>query len=162
MGLVGLTYKASAARFTEWKEVASQTLTDVLRLIGRRPRGGVNSLRPKRDEAYAKGTTGPEASSGRDWQSCAYCQDGDGRERGSRVPATRQGPLGQGGGKSACRKHDSRRTARGGQEGGEREVGVMTVSVLSAAKTLAEMTDWNLSNLEMNKILYLAHMLRLG
>ena len=38
----------------------------------------------------------------------------------------------------------------------------MAVSVLSAAKTLGELTDWRLSNLELNKVLYLAHMIRLG
>lgn len=38
----------------------------------------------------------------------------------------------------------------------------MAVSVLSAAKTLGGLTDWGLSNLEMNKVLYLAHMIRLG
>lgn len=38
----------------------------------------------------------------------------------------------------------------------------MTVSVLRAAKHLAEKSDWTLSNLEMQKLLYLAHMFHLG
>lgn len=38
----------------------------------------------------------------------------------------------------------------------------MTVSVLSAAKRLAERSGWSLSNLELQKILYLAHMFYLG
>lgn len=38
----------------------------------------------------------------------------------------------------------------------------MTVPVLSAAKRLASRSDWSLSNLELQKILYLAHMFFLG
>ena len=38
----------------------------------------------------------------------------------------------------------------------------MTVSVLSAAKRLAKRSNWTLSNLELQKILYLAHMFYLG
>ena len=38
----------------------------------------------------------------------------------------------------------------------------MTISVLSAAKRLGSQSSWSLSNLEMQKILYLAHMFHLG
>ena len=38
----------------------------------------------------------------------------------------------------------------------------MAVSVLSAAKRLAKKSRWSLSNLELQKILYLAHMIHLG
>lgn len=38
----------------------------------------------------------------------------------------------------------------------------MTISVLSAAKHLASRSGWSLSNLELQKILYLAHMFFLG
>lgn len=38
----------------------------------------------------------------------------------------------------------------------------MTVSVLSAARRLGQRSGWTLSNLEMQKILYLAHMFHLG
>ncbi len=38
----------------------------------------------------------------------------------------------------------------------------MTVSVFSAAKHLAERSGWSLSNLELQKLLYLAHMFYLG
>ncbi|MGL5446458.1 MAG: Panacea domain-containing protein [Rhabdaerophilum sp.] len=38
----------------------------------------------------------------------------------------------------------------------------MTVSVFSAAKQLGETSSWSLTNLEMQKILYLAHMFHLG
>lgn len=38
----------------------------------------------------------------------------------------------------------------------------MTVPVLSAAKRLAERSGWKLSNLELQKILFLAHMFHLG
>lgn len=38
----------------------------------------------------------------------------------------------------------------------------MTVSALSAAKTLCELRDWSLSNMALQKVLYLAHMVRLG
>lgn len=38
----------------------------------------------------------------------------------------------------------------------------MTVSALSAARTICEIRDWSVSNLELQKILYLAHMVRLG
>ena len=38
----------------------------------------------------------------------------------------------------------------------------MTVSALSAAKTLCEMSGWTISNLELQKILYIAHMFHLG
>lgn len=38
----------------------------------------------------------------------------------------------------------------------------MTSSVLSAAKTLGNMTEWSLSNLELNKLLFLSQMVRLG
>jgi len=38
----------------------------------------------------------------------------------------------------------------------------MTVSVLSAAKRLAAQSSWSLSNLELQKILYLAHMFHMG
>lgn len=38
----------------------------------------------------------------------------------------------------------------------------MTLHVLSAAKHLAKQSGWSLSNLELQKILYLAHMFHLG
>lgn len=38
----------------------------------------------------------------------------------------------------------------------------MAISVLSAAKRLGSQSGWTLSNLEMQKILYLAHMFHLG
>lgn len=38
----------------------------------------------------------------------------------------------------------------------------MTVSALSAAKTLCEMRGWALSNMALQKVLYLAQMFRLG
>ncbi|MCC0048528.1 MAG: DUF4065 domain-containing protein [Rhodobiaceae bacterium] len=38
----------------------------------------------------------------------------------------------------------------------------MSISILSAAKRLAEQSDWSLSNLKLQKILYLAHMFYLG
>jgi len=38
----------------------------------------------------------------------------------------------------------------------------MTVHVLSAARRLASRSGWKLSNLELQKILYLAHMFHLG
>lgn len=38
----------------------------------------------------------------------------------------------------------------------------MTVTVLSAAKRLASKSGWSLSNLELQKILYLAHMFFMG
>lgn len=38
----------------------------------------------------------------------------------------------------------------------------MPVSALSAARSLCQMRDWSLSNLELQKILYIAHMLHLG
>ncbi|WP_339760072.1 Panacea domain-containing protein [uncultured Hoeflea sp.] len=38
----------------------------------------------------------------------------------------------------------------------------MTVQVLAAAKRLAERSGWTLTNLELQKILYLAHMFHLG
>ena len=38
----------------------------------------------------------------------------------------------------------------------------MAVSALSAARTVCEMRGWRVSNLELQKILYLAHMFHLG
>lgn len=38
----------------------------------------------------------------------------------------------------------------------------MAHSIHSVAKTLGEMADWSLSNFELNKLAYLAHMLKLG
>lgn len=38
----------------------------------------------------------------------------------------------------------------------------MAVSALSAAKTICELRDWNISNLALQKILYVAHMYHLG
>jgi len=38
----------------------------------------------------------------------------------------------------------------------------MAVSVLSAAKHMAERSGWSLSNLELQKLIYLAHMFYLG
>ncbi|MEP7173721.1 MAG: type II toxin-antitoxin system antitoxin SocA domain-containing protein [Aestuariivirga sp.] len=38
----------------------------------------------------------------------------------------------------------------------------MTINVLSAAKHLAKRSGWTLSNLELQKILYLTHMFHLG
>ena len=38
----------------------------------------------------------------------------------------------------------------------------MTVSVFAAAKHLGKQTDWSLSNLKMQKILYISHMHHLG
>lgn len=39
---------------------------------------------------------------------------------------------------------------------------MMAHSIHSVAKTLGEMSGWSLSNLELNKLAYLAHMLKLG
>lgn len=47
-------------------------------------------------------------------------------------------------------------------QGSECEVGVMVYSIHSVAKTFAELSDWTLSNLELNKLCYLAHMIKLG
>ena len=38
----------------------------------------------------------------------------------------------------------------------------MSVSALSAAKTFCELRDWKISNLELQKLLYIAQMLHLG
>jgi len=38
----------------------------------------------------------------------------------------------------------------------------MAVSVLSAARSLCQLRDWTVSNLELQKILYIAHMFHLG
>ncbi len=38
----------------------------------------------------------------------------------------------------------------------------MPIPVLSAAKRMGHQSDWSLSNLEMQKVLYLAHMFHLG
>jgi uncharacterized phage-associated protein len=38
----------------------------------------------------------------------------------------------------------------------------MAISALSAGRTLCELRDWSVSNLELQKILYLAHMYYLG
>lgn len=38
----------------------------------------------------------------------------------------------------------------------------MTISILSAAKRLGERSDWNMSNLELQKLAYLAHMFYMG
>lgn len=38
----------------------------------------------------------------------------------------------------------------------------MTTSALSAARSVCEMREWTVSNLELQKILYLAHMFHLG
>lgn len=38
----------------------------------------------------------------------------------------------------------------------------MTISVMSAAKRLAESSGWSLTNLELQKIVYLAHMFFMG
>jgi uncharacterized phage-associated protein len=38
----------------------------------------------------------------------------------------------------------------------------MTISALSAAKSLCELRDWQLSNLELQKLLYIAEMYHLG
>lgn len=38
----------------------------------------------------------------------------------------------------------------------------MAISVFSAAKHLCELTGWSISNLELQKLLYIAHMVRLG
>lgn len=39
---------------------------------------------------------------------------------------------------------------------------MMAISAFQAAKTLGSLTDWGLTNLQMQKILYLAHMEHLG
>ena len=39
---------------------------------------------------------------------------------------------------------------------------VVIYSVYSVAKTFAELSGWTLSNLELNKLCYLAHMIKLG
>ena len=38
----------------------------------------------------------------------------------------------------------------------------MSISVLSAAKYIGEFSDWSKTNLELQKIIYIAHMLHLG
>lgn len=38
----------------------------------------------------------------------------------------------------------------------------MTVQAMSAARTLCELRNWGVSNLELQKLLYIAHMLHLG
>lgn len=38
----------------------------------------------------------------------------------------------------------------------------MAIPALQAARTACELSDWSLSNLELNKILYMAHMVYMG
>lgn len=38
----------------------------------------------------------------------------------------------------------------------------MTISIFSAAKKICELGDWNVSNLQLQKVLYLAHMVFMG
>lgn len=106
----------------------------------------------------AEGTAGTEASSGCD----RLCRDGsEDRNRGNRG-STSYGlvqwarSLWQGWGRSSRGEADSGGTVSNREEGGGEEVGVMSISFDSAAKFLCQQSGWDLSNLELQKLIYLA------
>ncbi len=113
-------------------------------------------------EHDAERTTRAEAPSGCDRQCSTHCQDSDRRNRRDDAETASQAQERFGGREGSSGVNHSRRTQGDCAEGRSSEVGIMAYSIYSVAKTFAEKTDWSLSNLELNKLAYLAHMISLG
>lgn len=109
-------------------------------------------------QVHAKGTTGPEAPSGRDRQRSSHREDRDRRRARDDIEATSEAQERLGGGESACGKHNTRGPQGDCSKGSSGEVGVMGISAFDAANHLAKISNHTVSNLKFHKILYMADM----
>jgi uncharacterized phage-associated protein len=108
---------------------------------------------------HAKRTGRAEAPSRLDQHvgdSCPHC---DGRGTGQQEVGS--GPLGKGRSEGARGKSDTGTALGNRPQSSKREVG-MIIPSLSAARTMCEASNWSLSNLELQKLLYLAELTYVG
>jgi len=121
----------------------------------------VNTPKTGWESDHAKRTARAEAPSGRDRQRCTHCQDRDRRGTRDIVEATSQAQERFGGSEGACGEVDARGPQGDCREGRCGTVGLM-ISAFDVAGTLGERSDWHLSNLSLQKLVYLAQMIHLG
>lgn len=110
-----------------------------------------NMDRHEQERPHAKRNERPEEASGRNQRCRDDWQDRDRQDR-------------QWNGGSVCTCEDAHiRTEDGDREkGGFRTVGVMAARIDSAAKYICDKSGWTVSNLQLQKLLYLSQMIHLG
>jgi uncharacterized phage-associated protein len=111
-------------------------------------------------DKYANRTTRTETPSGLDWPSGNGREDSDGRTAGQHEIGP--GAIGQGWREGAGGNVDAGTPVGDRETGSGREVGVMTVSANVAAQYICEKSGWSITQLALQKILYLANMVHLG
>ena len=121
-----------------------------------------NTGRKVGEEANAERTKRADSPGGRDRQCGSHSPDRDRRDRRDDVEATGEARERFGGGESTSREHHRGPAPRDRGARRRSTVGLMTNGVLSVAKKFGEIGDWRFTNLELNKLAYLAHMIRLG
>ena len=110
----------------------------------------------------ASRATRPAQASGCDRLCDSHREDRHGRRGGNNQGAIGQGSIG--GSRSGGEEQQANIGGALGycQEGSSRALALMAISSASASITVCEDRDWTISNLELQKILYLAHMRHLG
>lgn len=111
-------------------------------------------------ELYAKRTEWRETPSRYNRNVGHGCEDRDGRDRGQQKIEPHQ--VRKGWGEGARGIPYQRRTNGDRAQGSEREVGLMPVSIESAARVVSECSGWKSTNLTLQKILYIAQVVNLG
>lgn len=106
----------------------------------------------------AKRTTGPNAPSGHYRQRRPHSADSDGRVRRDSIEATGQAQERLGRGEGTRGGNDGSAAQRDWPQGCNGEVGVMVVRTYDAANYLCGKSGWKISNLQLQKILYMADM----
>ena len=116
----------------------------------------------ERETGHAERTKRADSPGGRDRQCCAHCQDRNWRDRRYEPEATSKAQQRFSGREGTSGEHHGNPAQRDRAQGRTGEVGVMSVSPESAAYRLCEKAGWSLTQLSVQKGLYLAHMLHLG
>ena len=104
----------------------------------------------------------PEKASGRDRRGCHDRQDRDRRNSGYQQGQDRQDPQWGCWSGCSCQSLVTRGADGDRQEGSRREVGLMAARLDSAARYICAKGDWSVSNLQLQKLLYLAQMIHMG
>lgn len=108
------------------------------------------------NDQRSKGRKASSRSSGHVSNGCP-----DRNRRNTGQQEIRSGPVGQGRSESARAEIDTGKAQRDRAPSSKREVG-MIIPAFSAARTMCEIRGWALSNLELQKLLYLAEMTMAG
>lgn len=110
----------------------------------------------------AKRTEGRAPACRYDWLRRDGCANRDGRNPGHQESDTGPHQERQGRCYCTCGKPDSRGTQQDCQEGSSGKVVVMAARLDTVAKYICKKSGWSVSNLELQKLVYLAQMIYLG